>query len=230
MEQELKVPIINYSRKPTMKNICYVLEVLNTAFKNWVHNNFSTMVYSSEDNMSGDISYIDDMKILFNEFLSVYSELYSVDFKYTLGNKEVQDYAMQLYYNPLNILFTQKFTDKIELTETLKSILKTSLNDESDISIDTLTLFYDFVSRFYSSLTDAINKNMILDEKTNEYIPEDPFLYEMYNKFMTQYNEWIGLNGEFTKFHVTRPLDDAIKLNSVLKIKSSDKGVKTYHE
>ena len=71
---------------------------------------------------------------------------------------------------------------------------------------------------------------MILDEKTNEYIPEDPFLYEMYNKFMTQYNEWIGLNGSFTKFHVTRPLDDAIKLNSVLKIKSSDKGVKTYHE
>ena len=52
----------------------------------------------------------------------------------------------------------------------------------------------------------------------------------MYNKFMTQYNEWIGLNGEFTKLHVTRPLDDAIKLNSVLKIKSSDKGVKTYHE
>ena len=230
MEQELKVPIINYSRKPTMKNICYVLEVLNTAFKNWVHNNFSTMVYSSEDNMSGDISYINDMKILFNEFLSVYSELYSVDFKYTLGNKEIQDYAMQLYYNPLNILFTQKFTDKIELTETLKSLLKTSLNDENDISIDTITLFYDFVSRFYSSLTDAINKNMILDEKTNEYIPEDPFLYEMYNKFMTQYNEWIGLNGSFTKFHVTRPLDDAIKLNSVLKIKSSDKGVKTYHE
>ena len=52
----------------------------------------------------------------------------------------------------------------------------------------------------------------------------------MYNKFMTQYNEWIGLNGSFTKFHVTQPLDDAIKLNSVLKIKSSDKGVKTYHE
>ncbi|MDE7099835.1 MAG: hypothetical protein K2N99_01260, partial [Malacoplasma sp.] len=72
--------------KYNIETIVNVQNQLSSAFKTWVNDTFSTLVYQAstgEDSGSGsgsdtDGSFVNDMKLLFDEFLSVFTQLYSV--------------------------------------------------------------------------------------------------------------------------------------------------------
>lgn len=228
LENELRMPIVSSYHKPKMEYICEALEMLTTSFKEWVNDHFSKEIYAN-DELTGNSSYIEDMRILFNEFLSVYSELYSVDFRYTLGDKETMDYCINLYYNPLQMHLTQSFNDHLELLEELWSKLVQNLNDDESDD-DFIKLLYDYFSRAKVEFEDAINKELVYDKKTNEYIPEDPYDYEFFTHMADTLFGWLGLEDGFENIKVVASIPDEVELSGILKIKSPDEGEKVIYE
>ena len=227
---QLKVPITNGYTKPAMSDICNTIEVISKTFQTWVNDNISSEIYKNS-NITGNVSYIDDMRILFNEFLSVYSELYSVDFKYTLGDREKTDYCINLYYNPLETIFTQNVRDLLELNEKLASTIVAYLNDEEENDEDTLKLIYELYDKCVLNLQDNINNELIYNEKTNEYIPEDQFVYEYDSKIRDLINDWYGITDKFIKIHNQVSYESQIPtFHGILKITSNEKGVKYYDD
>lgn len=227
LETQLKVPLRIGYRKPTVSDICTTLDLVSNKFKVWMNENISSEIYANE-NLSGNSSYIEDMRILFNEFLSVYSELYSVDFTYTLGDRETSDFCMCLYYNPTSVLLKQEFIENLELLEELVSEVITHLNSD-DIDEDTLGFIYDYFSKATMGFNENVNNELIYDPETDEYTPEDQFKYEVGLKFETLLNEWVGFNDRFKKIHCKINKSDDIGFKEILKI-TTDKGVKYYDE
>lgn len=155
--------------KPNFDKICNTLNTVVENFKNWVKNSFSRYVYEYEMDSDTD-NYVSDMIILFNEFLSTYSELYSVDYKYTFGSLEDESEALQLFYNPLYSHFSDKFNENISLRYTEYSKFLDEYNDK-------LELNYKQSIHINDKFVDAINNDLILDEKTKQY-KTIPLIYE----------------------------------------------------
>lgn len=149
--------------------VCSTITIVSNNFKEWVKNSFSSYVYEYEMNSDSD-NYVSDMIILFNEFLSTYSELYSVDYKYTFGNLENDGESLQMFYNPLYFHFNDKYNDKISLLYREYS----KLLDKYD---DTLELDYRQSIHIDDRFVEAINNELIVDEKTNKY-KCIPLIYE----------------------------------------------------
>ena len=63
---------LHNSRK-SMNDICNTQDTLNNLFKTWVDTHFSNLVYQDEmsNNTVSNSSYVEDMKLLLDEFLSV---------------------------------------------------------------------------------------------------------------------------------------------------------------
>ena len=208
-----------------MAKICEAQTTINKAFKEWVTSNFSSLVYQNDESAdSKDTSFVNDMVLLFDEFLSVFSELYSVSYNYTFGDLDYEGLDLQLFYNPINILQTQKLKDRLNLS----FVQSSKLHDELDS--DELELKHEldfFISRQFN---DSINKDINLDAETNEYIPDDPFEYEKTLHFSQSFKENLGLSGKFTRRRLNLKLNDRVGLTGVLTITPSYKEKKTYYE
>ena len=171
--------------KPDFEKVCNCLIVVTNAFKEWVNTSFSNLVYQYDISDKND-GYVNDMIILFNEFLSAYSELYGVDYKYTLGNKDYDGLSLQLFYNPLNIYMKDHFTDYIDLVHKLKSKI-------SDKYEDKLSIGYVESVCILDKLMDAINGDLEYDEETNKYII-NLLLYELTIKIQDKYTDLISID------------------------------------
>lgn len=195
--------------KKDFDKICKTLSTINNAFKDWVKNSFSTLVYESETDSDED-SYVSDMIILFNEFLSTYSELYNVDYKYTFGNtRESNENALQLFYNPLYCHFTDKYTDDINLRyEEYTKLLR-----DCD---DYIKLNYSQSISIADRFEEAINNELEYDRKTKKY-SVIPLLYKETIKFHDFYTDLANLKEEIGINVHTSHLD-SISLKEDLKI------------
>jgi len=170
---KLKVYIIDkLGKKPTNVEITRLQNEIIEAFKRWVNESFSKLVYESEnsDTSGTSSSYIQDMIILFNEFLSVFSELYSVDYRYSFGDKSYEGLDLQLFYNPLNVWQSYKPVDKISLNEYIKSQLNVDLGKEE------FELLYTYYLYAVNSMYDNINNDIKIEGSTIEY-KDDQFKY-----------------------------------------------------
>ena len=207
-----------------MDKICKVQQNINNAFKEWVTDNFSNLIYMNDESSdSKDASFVQDMILLFNEFLSVFSELYSVDYKYTFGNKDYEGLDLQLFYNPMNTYQTQKFVDNMKLSYTTKTKFY------SELQSDKIELSHEVSSKVYGNYVDSIGKNLKHDQQTNEYIPDDPFEYERNLHFSQSFNDMFSLN-HILRSKAKRSLSDSLGLTGILTIKPSYKEKKTYYE
>lgn len=154
---------INPTKKDLQK-VCETQEIVSRAFKEWVNTSFSKLVYKYdiEDTSS---EYANDMIILFNEFLSVFSELYSIDYKYSLGLNEENQQRLQLFYNPVNMFIKDEYSDFIGL----KYDNAISIYDFYKQQIE---LYYDSNINMSDSFEMALNKDLDINKQTNifEYI------------------------------------------------------------
>lgn len=171
---KLKAYILDkLGKNPTNVEITRIQNEVIAAFKSWVNDSFSKLVYEAEntDTSGSSSSYINDMIILFDEFLSVFSELYSVDYRYSFGDKNYDGLDIQLFYNPLNCWQTYKPVDKIGLREYIKSDLKIDLKE------DEFELIYTYFLQAYNTMYDNLNNGMKIESSTIQYI-DDQFKYD----------------------------------------------------
>lgn len=195
--------------KTDFNKVCNTINVVMDHFKEWVKNSFSTLVYEYEMDSDTD-SYVSDMIILFNEFLSTYSELYSVDYKYTFGSLNWDGDTVQMFYNPLYYHFSDKYNDNI----LLKYREYSKLLDKYD---DMLKLDYTQKIHHTDGFIESIDGDLIYDEKTKQYISM-PFLYENTVKLHEDLLDLMNFNYEnYVKFKAT--YNDNIGINDILEIK-----------
>lgn len=225
-------PLIDYIAKETgymtwtkrdMKKICNTLDTINKAFKDWVTNSFSDLVYTDSEEDSSKSSYVKDMTVLFNEFLSVYSKLYSVNYNYTFGNVDSEGLYLQLFYNPLSVKFTDKFYDHIGLEHKLKSTIAVNY-------VDKLDLYYRYTTKQYDSFNDNINNKLIFDRETNQYICEDQFRYSFTTAIHDKQYDYVGLSYIPSKITAKCAVTDKLTLRGILKITPSNEETKIYYE
>ena len=209
--------------KKKLPAICAVQETINTAFKNWVSNSFSNMIYENSEEDSSTSSYVQDMILLFNEFLSVYSKLYSVNYNYTFGNMEKDGLFLQLFYNPLNIKFKDKYFDYIGLEYTCRSNIKTSYEDM-------LKLDYKFSTKQYDTFVDNINNKIHFDSETNQYILDDQFKYSFSTKIKDKFFDYVGITYAPSKITVKDKFKDSLHLTGTLKITPFNEETRIYYE
>lgn len=195
--------------KKDFDKVCNTLSTITSAFKEWVNTSFSTLVYEYETDSDAD-SYVSDMIILFNEFLSTYSELYNVDYKYTFGNTtEGHDNSLLLFYNPLYFHFTDKYTDTINLQYEQYSKFLRDIDDK-------LGLEYLNKIHISDSFKDAINNDLIDRYKTNKE-SVIPLLYQKTMEFHDKYTDLLNFKEKITtKVHISH--SNSISLKDNLKI------------
>ena len=155
--------------KPNFQKVCDTITIVSEYFKNWVNDSFSSLVYEYEMDNDAD-NYVSDMIILFNEFLSTYSELYSVDYKYTFGSLSWDGDTVQLFYNPLYYHFHDQYNEKLDLKYKQYSSLLAQYNEN-------LKLDYLQTIHINDSFVDSINNELITDPETKEY-KSIAFLYK----------------------------------------------------
>ena len=180
----LKNEVTNKSTgKIDFDKVCSTITVVSNNFKEWVKNSFSSYVYEYEIDSDSD-NYVSDMIILFNEFLSTYSELYSVDYKYTFGNLDTDGENLQMFYNPLYFHFNDKYNDKISLLYKEYSKILDNYNDKFE---------FDYKQSIHidDNFNEAINNELIIDEKTNKY-KCIPFIYEETIKLRENINDLVN--------------------------------------
>lgn len=201
---------------------------LNVAFKTWVSDSFSNLVYSgtvNDDgsvNTSSDDTFVNDMKLLFDEFLSVFSQLYSVDYDYSFGGSaETNGFYLQLFYNPISVLFTDAYKDRVGIFGGLRSKCEDSIDDKIELK-------YDYSSEKYDSFYDNINNNIEHKVGEDKYILDDQFKYEQSMDIKDSFTDKIGLSGE-NSIHATDNIVDSVGLRGILKIKTNS-GEKVYYE
>ena len=215
-----------YNGKLRLDDVYAVQETISSAFKSWVFNNFSKLVYQvNEDNeSSSEASYVNDMKLLFDEFLSVFSQLYTVNYKYTFGDKEKNADQLQLFYNPVNLYVKDKYLDHVGIRDSMKSHAKDMFTDEVELK-------YRYSIDEDMQLYDNINNDLIIDDgETTKYIPEDQFEYELVNtKEVNREYDHLGLTGKILRSRERHSLDSTIGLRHTFKI-ISDEGEKIYYE
>lgn len=195
--------------KKDFDKVCNTLSTITSTFKDWVNNSFSTLVYEYETDSDAD-SYVSDMIVLFNEFLSTYSELYNVDYKYTFGNTtEGYDNSLLLFYNPLYFHFSDKYTEQIGLTYDQYSKFLRDVDDK-------LSLEYEQNLHISDNFEDAINNELILDKKTKKY-SVIPLLYEKTVNFHDKYMDLLNFVYK-SGINVHIKDSDSISLKENLKI------------
>lgn len=174
---KLKVYILDkLGPNPTNVAITQLQNEIVEAFKDWVNTSFSKLVYEAEnsDTSGSSSDYINDMIILFNEFLSVFSELYSVDYRYTFGDKSYEGLDLQLFYNPINVWQVYKPVDKLEFHEYIKSALNIDLGNNE------FELLYTYYLYAHNVMYDNINNDMNIESSTIQYI-DDQFKYDQHS-------------------------------------------------
>lgn len=218
------------NNKLRLDDVYAVQETINNAFKSWVYNNFSKLIYQvndgNNDESSSEASYVNDMKLLFDEFLSVFSQLYTVNYKYTFGDKEKNADQIQLFYNPVNYWYKDKLVDHIGVTD---KIFKTQLNDKIE---DKLCLTYRYGIDEKAIMFDNINNDLIIidDGETKKYIPEDQFKYEFVgSREVNKAYEHLGLTEKSLRSNERHSLSMTLGLRDAFKI-ISDEGEKIYYE
>lgn len=211
------------SNKIKLPLICEVQDKINEAFKNWVTTSFSDLIYANSEEDMSTSSYVQDMILLFNEFLSVYSKLYSVNYNYTFGNVEKDGLFLQLFYNPVNIHFTDKYYDWVGLQYTSRSNLHMNFSD-------IIKLDYDYVTKQFDSLYDNINNKIYFDSETNQYIIEDQFNYTLSTKIHDIVYDYVGLDYIPNRINIKTPIVDNLKLSGMLKITPFNEETKIYYE
>jgi hypothetical protein len=146
-----------------LSDICAMQEEITNIFKEWVTSSFSELVYGDSSEDSESSSYIGDMKLLFDEFLSVFTQLYSVDYNYSFGDKTYDGLYLQLFYNPVSIYMSDKYRDFMELVYSGKI----KFHDVDSFVIE----FTDFIkSKEKKVFTDNINNDLIYDNGVSEFI------------------------------------------------------------
>ena len=192
-----------------LERICTVLQLLCEAFRSWVDSSFSTLVYKYSLDDTSD-NYVSDMILLFNEFLSAYSELYSVDYRYSLGDNTYQGLYLQIFYNPLNILFKDKYTDKIMLYYKQASQFY-------DKYYENLLLEYEGKSYSDDHFYDCIIGDLDYNSETNKYIPDD-FTYESDISFTNNVADLVSFDYYQRKSNEYISINESIGLSDTLKI------------
>jgi hypothetical protein len=197
----------------SMTDICNVQNEIIGLFKEWVKNSFSNLVYTDESDDNSSSSFVEDMKLLFDEFLSVFSQLYSVDYNYSFGNKEYDGLFLQLFYNPMYQHYRDKYNDHIDINYKGSSKIKD---------------LYDFKIEL-SDYIDSVIKDHF-DSNINNELNEDQFkYYESLVHIKDDHKDYIGLDGSFTKTKAEFMISDNVGFHGVLNIKS-DLGDKIYYE
>lgn len=220
------IPVKNGKYK--LSDVLIAQNAINTAFKTWVTDSFSNLVYPGNVNSDGtvnassDDTFVNDMKLLFNEFLSVFSQLYTVDYDYSFGNKaESGGLYLQLFYNPISVLAKDSYLDRVRLYGKMSSKINDNLEDSLSIrhvySIDKMDSFYD-----------NINNNIKHDVDNDTYILDDQFKYEYSTHSNGSFTEKVGLS-EKTSIDATDHISENIGLRGILKIKTN-LGEKVYYE
>jgi hypothetical protein len=217
------IPVTN--GKYRLSDVIFVQNMINEAFRTWVTDSFSTLIYHGDSGESGrtpnpDMSFVDDMKLLFDEFLSVFSQLYSINYKYQFGGSEDSSgMYLQLFYNPIYSRMTDDFQDKLGLCSGVKTLCK--FTDE-----DNLELTYRYDSKNFDNFVDNINNSLIDDG--SDYKVEDQFNYDMSTHVSDRFNDRVGYT-ESMAMHSTFNTNETLRLNGMLKIKTSS-GEKIYYE
>jgi hypothetical protein len=205
-----------------ISDICDMQNEITDLFKNWVKSNFSELVYNNDENENTD-SFSTDMKLLFDEFLSVFSQLYSVDYNYSFGNKEYDGLFLQLFYNPLSLMYKDYFIDKLSINYKQDS-------KYSDFYSFVINMWDKLSSKIHSNFYDNINNEIKTDSETNKYIIDDQFLYQLMLYFSSIVTEHIGVYDINSSTDVNSYMDDKLNLHGILYIKSDQLGDKTYYE
>lgn len=146
-----------------LSDICAMQEEITGIFRDWVTTSFSDLIYGDNSEDSESSSYIGDMKLLFDEFLSVFTQLYSVDYNYSFGDKSYDGLYLQLFYNPLNIYMADKYKDFMELIYTEKIKFK-------DFDSFIIELNDYIVSKEKKIFADNINNELIYDNEISEFV------------------------------------------------------------
>lgn len=224
---ELSIGVETYKKihntEYRISDICAMQNELTDLFKEWVTANFSELVYSSDENEETD-SFSTDMKLLFDEFLSVFSQLYTVDYNYSFGNKEYDGLFLQLFYNPLALAYRDKYTDNLDLRYLIKFKYK-------DTYSFTMNMWDNLSSKIrVNDMIANINNDIKYDSETNEYKIDDQFLYELSLYFSSILRDYVGYNDKINKILVKDISEDKISFQSKLEIKSEQLGDKTYYE
>lgn len=180
-------------------------------FKTWVTEMISSEIYKDDlDNTSS--SYISDMIKLFDEFLSTYSELYAVNYKYKFGSDEKNGKDLKLFYNPTGVWFHETFLDNINnLTYKSFESISTTFTDE-------MKLEYDFELKYFTHLRDAINNELEIDDETKEYIIK-ALKYDGFFKFKQLYTDFIDVNDKLAISAFTKLYPEKLEFDDKLKIK-----------
>ena len=220
------IPVRNGRYK--LSDVILAQNEINTAFKTWVTDSFSTLVYSgsmNDDgtvNTSNDSSFVNDMKLLFDEFLSVFSQLYSVDYDYSFGGgAETGGLYLQLFYNPISTLVKDSYYDKIGIYGGLKS------NSEDNFE-DKIELKHTYSTEKTDSFYDNVNNNVEIDGDDN-VILDDQFKYEASTHMGESFYDKIGVT-EKTNIHAADYIEDSMKLRGILTITTSSGEKKVYYE
>ena len=219
------IPVTNGKYK--LDDVLRVQNAINEAFKTWVTDSFSNLIYTGDSTdgtskkVSSDETFVKDMKLLFDEFLSVFSQLYTINYKYSFGNQDDGGMYLQLFYNPIYSRLTDKYKDNVGLRSRVSS--KYAITENENIELK-----YKYVSKNFDSFYSNINNGIKINEKTNEYIIDDQFKYDLSMHMCERSSDKLGFNESITEHSEFHP-SDVISLKGMLKIKSSS-GEKVYYE
>ena len=162
-------------------SISNMLDGLTQAFQKWVSENISDAIFKLSGGSGSGPSAIDadqarDLKILFNEFLSVYSELYSIERLDSLGgsvDSGGKDNFLQLFYNPVGLHFELEKTDVLEIMYRIYRVLINLDMGEEDI--DLIEYVLGEVAQLYE-LHDVLNNDFEIVD--GEVKLKDPLTYQ----------------------------------------------------
>ena len=152
-----------------------LLKFLTSQFKAWVKANVSAEIYSQDLEDTSE-SYINDLRLLFEEFLSAFSELYTVNYKYKFGDEEKKGLDLKLFFNKVYEHHYEKFEqDILRLAYRQKSCIHDILDP------DYLKLYDVIFIYFKDKFQDAINGDLDLSQSGTENL-----WYELIDEWLRQ--------------------------------------------
>lgn len=167
--------LILQSKSPDLPDPSVVLyqplENLTIKLEEFINKILDGKKYFSFSTEREDERYLNDLKILMNEFLSIFTELYAIEkvieiddtpenilkFLYLEISRIIKDKfydKLSFNYHLIKFLFKDRFKDNISFTEALKILVKGNWMDEISfqyILLDSYigTSFYDTMSYYY---------------------------------------------------------------------------------
>lgn len=157
-----------------------VHKLLTIGVKEWVTSYIETKYDLTTNASNTNISYLEDLKLLFSEFLSIYLELYDVENTYAMSDEPFNRYA--IYYLKTSemskdafdeyIAFSMrnsKSTQNLKITDDTKMWFTRNGDIMSDSHKDRMDVMY-MINKFY--LKNRLDDNLKIDYGKHESIKD----------------------------------------------------------